>query len=146
MSVSCPKCSAPVRWTRRLFGAHFWARWPCPGCGSTLKFNMKNRLRLVGAFYLILFAGFGSLRTGWLSLRGTAVLMTVVAFAFGWAAFFLEKVAIVRYGPGLCQTCGYDLTGLTSPRCPECGTGFVIYARPVVTTLSPAEPSAAKSV
>ena len=25
---------------------------------------------------------------------------------------------------GLCVKCGYNLTGLTSPRCPECGTGF----------------------
>jgi hypothetical protein len=25
---------------------------------------------------------------------------------------------------GLCTRCGYNLTGLTEPRCPECGTGF----------------------
>ena len=23
-----------------------------------------------------------------------------------------------------CETCGYNLTGLTEPRCPECGSAF----------------------
>ncbi len=27
-----------------------------------------------------------------------------------------------RQAPGLCRRCQYDLRGLTSPRCPECGT------------------------
>ena len=26
---------------------------------------------------------------------------------------------------GQCQTCGYDLTGLSENRCPECGSPFV---------------------
>ena len=29
-----------------------------------------------------------------------------------------------RYPPGHCQQCGYNLTGLPEPRCPECGTEF----------------------
>lgn len=31
-----------------------------------------------------------------------------------------------RKRKGLCLKCGYDLTGLASPRCPECGTGVSI--------------------
>ncbi len=27
---------------------------------------------------------------------------------------------------GHCLTCGYNLTGLTEPRCPECGTAFTL--------------------
>ena len=29
-----------------------------------------------------------------------------------------------RHRKGLCIRCGYDLTGLSESRCPECGTGF----------------------
>ena len=30
----------------------------------------------------------------------------------------------LRHKPGHCSKCGYDLTGLPDPRCPECGTEF----------------------
>ena len=29
-----------------------------------------------------------------------------------------------RLKAGLCGTCGYNLSGLTEPRCPECSTAF----------------------
>ena len=29
-----------------------------------------------------------------------------------------------RQLPGHCRRCGYDLTGLSEARCPECGEGF----------------------
>jgi hypothetical protein len=29
-----------------------------------------------------------------------------------------------RHRPGICLTCGYNLTGNVSGRCPECGTGI----------------------
>jgi hypothetical protein len=28
---------------------------------------------------------------------------------------------VAEYGAGFCGKCGYNLTGLTSERCPECG-------------------------
>ena len=31
---------------------------------------------------------------------------------------------VPKHRPGHCQRCGYDLTGLTEPRCPECGQPF----------------------
>ena len=30
----------------------------------------------------------------------------------------------LRRKPGHCSNCGYDLTGLPEPKCPECGTEF----------------------
>jgi hypothetical protein len=34
--------------------------------------------------------------------------------------FFFE-IEVCDRAPGYCATCGYDLRGLTSGRCPECG-------------------------
>lgn len=34
-----------------------------------------------------------------------------------------------RYGPHQCPRCGYDLTGNTSGRCPECGTAVASRAK-----------------
>lgn len=44
-----------------------------------------------------------------------------------WAAlWFLKRKITQRYRRkrGLCLRCGYNLTGLLEPRCPECGTEF----------------------
>lgn len=31
---------------------------------------------------------------------------------------------LVEHGIPCCKSCGYSLTGLPEPRCPECGTEF----------------------
>ncbi len=46
-------------------------------------------------------------------LAGTAV-MTFAIWRF-----------IPKFPAGCCQQCGYNLTGLPEPRCPECGQPFV---------------------
>ena len=38
--------------------------------------------------------------------------------------YFVWKRPRRAFPPGHCQRCGYDLTGLAEPRCPECGTIF----------------------
>ena len=62
------------------------------------------------------------------SLRQTLVQIVVFPFFLLFAAY--PTIVFIR-GPlrrrrrhrkGLCVTCGYNLTGLTEPRCPECGT------------------------
>ena len=44
------------------------------------------------------------------------------------AAALLTTTAVWRFVPkfprGHCRRCGYNLTGLTKARCPECATGF----------------------
>ena len=59
---------------------------------------------------------------------------------FSWSAivvivnlpiFLVLSLLHWRFGPkppvpGHCRRCGYNLTGLTEARCPECGTGFEV--------------------
>ena len=37
---------------------------------------------------------------------------------------FLEHVRVIERHGLYCKSCGYNLKGLTEPRCPECGTEF----------------------
>ena len=52
------------------------------------------------------------------------------AWTLAYTFFFTGATQVVgarrRVGrvPGYCQACGYDLRGLSQPRCPECGTPF----------------------
>ncbi len=39
-------------------------------------------------------------------------------------AYLWHRDRRFRFPSGHCQQCGYNLHGLTEPRCPECGTGF----------------------
>lgn len=46
---------------------------------------------------------------------------------FGWSAWILYRPISSRrrrQRAGLCVKCGYSLTGLTEPRCPECSMPF----------------------
>ena len=66
---------------------------------------------------------------GWMwpqRFRGRVTLITVplwlpfVAVAIATAILFYRDRR--KNAPGFCGQCGYDLTGNTSGRCPECGT------------------------
>jgi hypothetical protein len=46
------------------------------------------------------------------------VALLLLVTALGWV---FPRVIRSRFPPGHCQTCGYNLTGNTSGRCPECG-------------------------
>ncbi len=122
MAVVCPQCGKPVPWSRRLFRAHAWAKWICVGCGARLKFAIRRRFLLSSCLTGVAMVLFWLMRSA-----GLSGLLQVVAmasfFLIGTAAFAMaEGVTLLEYGPGHCRDCGYNLTGLTSSRCPECGT------------------------
>lgn len=50
-----------------------------------------------------------------------SVLLGVYPVLVAMRAAWRRRVRIRRR---LCSQCGYDLRGLQTPRCPECGTGF----------------------
>jgi|GEM_PF-2219695 len=49
-------------------------------------------------------------------------LMWNVTVAWGVVWFFFDRIKVAA--PGQCGGCGYDLSGLDTARCPECGRRF----------------------
>ena len=39
-------------------------------------------------------------------------------------SLLITTAFVAKFRRGHCHRCGYDLTGLTEPRCPECGQPF----------------------
>jgi len=58
-----------------------------------------------------------------------APVLWLVATTFIWRETATERAARIRSsgkGALTCPTCGYNLTGLSEARCPECGSKFTI--------------------
>ncbi len=100
----------------RRYAPVFWASGACAASGAAFLFVLAN----VG------FSGLpATLSLDALGKYGTSLVLT-------WALMCLPLWGIVawrnRYRPihppGHCRVCGYNLTGLPKPRCPECGTSF----------------------
>jgi hypothetical protein len=65
------------------------------------------------------------------SFMGSALapLLWIVATIFLWRETPIERAERLRTSGRdgvVCPTCGYNLTGLTSTRCPECGSQFTL--------------------
>jgi hypothetical protein len=69
------------------------------------------------AFFFASEKGNSNARFGVLILCGVAAIVTPVL----WAATRLPRKAAVK-PKGVCEKCGYNLTGNASGVCPECGT------------------------
>src|SRR5207248_1180057 len=48
----CPNCGTKVGWVRLWLIPWIWERWPCPGCGAVLKFDLGRRLLVAGLITL----------------------------------------------------------------------------------------------
>ena len=59
----------------------------------------------------------------WVALGTLAVMLAATLFLFAYLAAVGVR-DICRRTQGNCVECGYDLTGLPAPRCPECGHDF----------------------
>jgi hypothetical protein len=60
------------------------------------------------------------------TLISLAIGLTAIVWTFGpgVAILFLIRRNQIKAASGNCRQCGYDLRGLSSSRCPECGTPF----------------------
>ena len=82
--------------------------------------TLWNRL----GFFKVRFVAAGETSTVWYAPMGSLALVTALPVAAWLAARGRAALrARTRRRRGLCPACGYDLRGLESERCPECGAG-----------------------
>lgn len=113
----CPVCRMPLRWIDR--SRPLWARWRCRHCGSLLAVDVRRRLLLVLVLLLLIFTIGAALSRA----TGNSLLAMGLVLAIWTPVFVLLERAVVLERCGLrCMSCGYNLHGLVTPRCPECGT------------------------
>ncbi len=135
------------RWRRRgrwigpiliaLFGAAFWysREHACEWIAPSDKIIIDLRAGAIGAYWKSTIRWNGPPQRGFRTFRHSTPLhwkpwarnwgfclplwipLTLLAAltAWGW-------LPIRPYPPGRCMRCGYDLTGNTTGRCPECGS------------------------
>ncbi|HEV2292538.1 MAG TPA: hypothetical protein VGR35_01705 [Tepidisphaeraceae bacterium] len=78
----------------------------------------------IGAICNTIERGFGSFVGS-----SSAILLWLVATCFLWRespAERAERLGASGHDGVVCPTCGYNLTGLKEPRCPECGSEFTL--------------------
>ena len=63
---------------------------------------------------------------GVLVLVGLTAGITFLVAALVWRAGYKKGWRMSRTAPPICPTCGYNLSGLTVCRCPECGTTYTL--------------------
>ncbi|MDB5331604.1 MAG: hypothetical protein JWP03_2755 [Phycisphaerales bacterium] len=97
-----------IRWSRRRIGLSFGFAFPALLVAGTIGYLLGQREEEFGCFM-------GS---------ALAPLLWIVSTIFLWretAAERKERLHAAGHGAVVCPTCGYNLTGLTTTRCPECG-------------------------
>jgi hypothetical protein len=89
---------------------------PSTSAGRSVKLKVRDRAGNVHIAYLPARASAGMGEPTFISLALGLVIMAGLTVFLFWR----ERR---RYPPGHCQTCGYNLIGNVSGRCPECGEG-----------------------
>jgi hypothetical protein len=110
---------------------YWWLLWR-----SSVRWTNERSALTVGAVLVASIAGAiaGAATTGIDNEFGcfigsvTAPLLWLVATVFLWRESTSERGARLNQNKNtlVCPTCGYNLTGLQTPRCPECGTQFTL--------------------
>jgi hypothetical protein len=120
------------------------ATWACTATYWCLLWRRTVRWtwsRVIGTIASAGASAFGGLLIGWLLrdlgagvsyFAGTSATMVVwlIATVLLWRETPEERAARLQAlggGGGIvCPACGYNLTGLTEPRCPECGARYTL--------------------
>ena len=106
----------------------------CPECGHFIGETLNRRLyphadrrlAMIWTGYALL--GMGALGVVVLILLADEtpdafiLVLTVLNLACGVVFVKLGRKSVVVRRRGRCSACGYQLRGITSPRCPECGS------------------------
>ena len=102
-----------VRWTRRRIGFTIGAA-----------FGALTPALVLGGLVTIVDESFGAFIGG-----VTAILLWVALTVFIWRETGAERMARIRSRGSeviVCPSCGYNLTGLRQPSCPECGATYTV--------------------
>jgi predicted RNA-binding Zn-ribbon protein involved in translation (DUF1610 family) len=120
---SCPNCGATQPWQRCYLRNGGFASWTCPECGSVLGFDPKRR-GVLACLFLVLWMSFAMVDMG---SGGFQSRMTYLSIVMLWVVVDIrfDRVVVKRRRGIHCRKCGYDLTGLRSTRCPECGESVI---------------------
>ena len=99
------------------------ARWRCAHCGALVTYSEGRRVLIcVGCGVVLIGLVVLPLSRPWAMTLGWSIPTTLLVMLVLVALF--DRLIILDSSGARCQSCGYDLAGLTSPRCPECGTFF----------------------
>lgn len=61
---------------------------------------------------------------GVLVLLVVVTIVLLLSYLLVWRNGYINGFRAARTGAPICPNCGYDMTGLTECRCPECGRSF----------------------